>query len=78
MKLYKHQSDVLEKSKNYNRVAYYYDMGLGKTYIGSEKMRMLGDNINLLVCQKSKVKDWLEHFKTYYPNYTIKDLTKED
>ena len=52
------------------------DMGLGKTYIGSEKMRMLDDNVNLLVCQKSKVKDWLEHFKTYYPNYTIKDLTK--
>ena len=38
-------------------------------------MRILGDRVNLLVCQKSKVKDWLEHFKTYYPEYTIVDLT---
>ena len=52
------------------------DMGLGKTFIGSEKMRQLNHRVNLLVCQKSKVKDWLEHFKTYYSEYTIKDLTK--
>ena len=39
-------------------------------------MRQLDHRVNLLVCQKSKVKDWLEHFKTYYPEYTIKDLTK--
>lgn len=52
------------------------DMGLGKTFIGSEKMRQLDHRVNLLVCQKSKVKDWLEHFKTYYSEYTIKDLTK--
>lgn len=37
---------------------------------------MLNHRVNLLVCQKSKVKDWLEHFKTYYSEYTIKDLTK--
>ena len=76
MNLYPHQKDVLDKSTIFNRVAYYYDMGLGKTFIGSEKMRILDNNVNLLVCQKSKVKDWLEHFKTYYPDYTIKDLTK--
>ena len=52
------------------------DMGLGKTFIGSEKMRQLDHRVNLLVCQKSKVKDWLEHFKTYYSEYTVKDLTK--
>lgn len=39
-------------------------------------MRQLDHRVNLLVCQKSKVKDWLEHFKTYYSEYTIKDLTK--
>jgi len=76
MKLYPHQERLLEETKSFNRVAYYADMGLGKTYIGSEKMRILGDRINLLVCQKSKVKDWLEHFKIYYSEYTIKDLTK--
>lgn len=76
MNLYPHQKDALEKSTMFNRVAYYYDMGLGKTFIGSEKMRQLDHRVNLLVCQKSKVKDWLEHFKTYYSEYTIKDLTK--
>lgn len=76
MNLYPHQKEVLEMSKNFNRVAYYYDMGCGKTFIGSEKMHELGNRVNLLVCQKSKIKDWLEHFKTYYPQYTIKDLTK--
>lgn len=76
MKLYPHQKEVLEMSKSFNRVAYYYDMGCGKTFIGSEKMHELGNRVNLLVCQKSKIKDWLEHFKMYYSQYTIKDLTK--
>lgn len=76
MQLYEHQKEVLNNSNQFNRVAYYYDMGLGKTFIGSEKMHKLGNRINLLVCQKSKVQDWLEHFKTYYSDYNIKDLTK--
>lgn len=29
LKLMEHQSEVLEESKNLNKVAYYYDMGLG-------------------------------------------------
>lgn len=31
--------------------------------------------MNLLVCQKSKVNDWLDHFETYY-DYEVHDLTK--
>ena len=77
MQLYEHQKEVLNNSKQFNHVAYYYDMGLGKTFIGSEKMKQLDNRVNLLVCQKSKVQDWLEHFKTYYSEYTIKDLTKD-
>lgn len=77
MQLYEHQKEVLSNSKQFNRVAYYYDMGLGKTFIGSEKMKQLDNRVNLLVCQKSKVQDWLEHFKTYYSEYTTKDLTKD-
>lgn len=41
-------------------------MGLGKTYVGSEKMKQLNAPYNLLICQKSKIKDWADHFKTYY------------
>ena len=39
-------------------------------------MRLYGNSVNLLVCQKSKIEDWIEHFVTYYPQYNIKDLTK--
>lgn len=46
-------------------------MGLGKTFVGSEKLKKLNTNINLVICQKSKLTDWYEHFKTYYPNYNI-------
>ncbi|NFB58011.1 DEAD/DEAH box helicase [Clostridium botulinum] len=44
-------------------------MGLGKTFVGSEKLKELNSNINLVICQKSKLDDWYEHFKTYYPEY---------
>ncbi len=49
-----------------NRTAYYLDMGLGKTFTGSEKLKQLNAPHNLLICQKSKIKDWAEHFQNYY------------
>lgn len=42
------------------------DQGLGKTFTGAEKMKRLGATVNLIVCQKSKIDDWVEHFKTNY------------
>ena len=76
IKLYTHQIEALEKTKNRNRVAYYLDMGLGKTFVGSEKMKQLNEKVNLLICQKSKIDDWITHFNKYYPEYQIIDLTK--
>lgn len=74
MKLYEHQVKALEDTSTKNRVAYYLDMGLGKTFVGSEKMARLGAPVNLVICQKSKINDWLEHFNKYY-EYIIFDLT---
>lgn len=51
-------------------------MGLGKTFIGSEKMKNLNTKINLVVCQKSKINDWYSHFKQYY-SYMLLNLTKK-
>lgn len=34
-------------------------------------MKELNTNHNLIICQKSKIDDWVEHMKTYYPNYNI-------
>lgn len=74
--LYPHQTRALEQTKDQNRVAYWLDMGLGKTFVGSEKMKELGARINLIVCQKSKVQDWVDHFREFYQFY-IYDLTKK-
>ena len=51
-----------------NRVAYYLDMGLGKTFLGAEKAVRMGSRVNLIVCQKSKVQDWFDHFVDNYSN----------
>lgn len=79
IKLYKHQNEALDQTKELNRVAYYLDMGLGKTFVGSEKMMRLGAKINLVICQKSKIDDWVEHFRDHYElseNMQIYDCTK--
>lgn len=62
IKLYPHQQQELEATAGKNKVAYYHDMGLGKTFTGAEKMLQLHAKVNLVVCQKSKVDDWMEHF----------------
>lgn len=74
-KLFEHQKDALAATEDFRRVAYYHDMGLGKTYTGAEKMHQLGGRVNLVICQKSKIDDWLEHFRQNYGNYYISDLT---
>ena len=78
MELYPHQKRALEATSKRNHVAYYLDMGLGKTFVGSEKMRELNADVNLVVCQKSKIQDWIEHFKMYYPQYIALNLTSKN
>ncbi|MGJ0165312.1 SNF2-related protein [Staphylococcus hominis] len=65
-KLYKHQEKALDQTENFNKVAYYLDMGLGKTFIGSEKLWELNAPYNLVICQKSKIDDWYTHLTDYY------------
>ena len=65
IKLYPHQEQSLLQTQNKNRVAYYLDMGLGKTFLASEKARELNKSV-LVVCQKSKIRDWQEHFQKHY------------
>lgn len=81
MKFYRHQEQSLEETREFNRVAYYLDMGLGKTYVGAEKMVRLNSSVNLLICQKSKIQDWVEHFKTHYYEFPyciqVFDLTNK-
>lgn len=73
MQLFPHQQKALDETQHFNRVAYYLDMGLGKTFVGSEKANSFPERI-VLVCQKSKIDDWIGHFQQYYP-LTVFDLT---
>ena len=76
MKLYPHQVDGLKQTEGHSNCALYWDMGLGKTFGGSEKMLTYGNRVNLVICQKSKVNDWVEHFiKHYSAAVRIYDLT---
>lgn len=73
--LFPHQQQAINETKGKNKVAYYLDMGLGKTFVGSEKMIDLETNLNMLVCQKTKIDDWVEHFESYYSNFQVLDCT---
>lgn len=77
MKLFNYQKEILEKTKDRNKVAYWLDMGLGKTFVGSEKLIQLNEKINLVVCQKSKINDWYCHFADNYKVFLF-NLTNPD
>ena len=80
MNLFPHQQKALDLTAAHNRCAYYLDMGLGKTFVGSEKALELNSRINLVVCQHSKIQDWLDHMVLNYAMnhcWIIYDLTKK-
>ena len=79
IKLYPHQQEALDQTEGYQNIAVYHDMGLGKTFTGSEMMKRFDCTVNLIVCQKSKVEDWVNHFRmnySYIPEFTY-DLTSK-
>ena len=79
MKLYPHQVEGLKQTEGHRNCALYWDMGLGKTFGGSEKMVEYNNHMNLIVCQKSKIGDWVEHLQQQYGlKFTVFDLTKKN
>lgn len=40
-------------------------------------MRLFGNRVNLIICQKSKVNDWVNHFTEYYPQVAVFNLTNK-
>lgn len=55
---------LLNDTDENDNAAYYVDMGLGKTFVASERAMKIGLPV-LVVCQKSKIDDWKEHLKQY-------------
>lgn len=76
-KLYDHQKRALKETEGFTRCAYYIDMGGGKTFIGSEKAASMGKKVILVICQKSKVQDWVDHFREHYPEWKTYDATSK-
>ena len=78
MKLLPFQQKGLAETDRFNRCAYYWEMGTGKTFVGAEKLKRLGARKNLVICQKSKIEDWVNHFKEHYGLFfDVLDLTKK-
>lgn len=78
IKFYPFQTKGLAETADLTHVAYYWDMGTGKTFVGAEKMHRLGMRTNLIVCQKSKIGDWLAHISKYYEDMSVYDLTAKN
>lgn len=68
IKLHPHQERAIKQANNRERVAYYLDMGLGKTFVASEQAKLYQNDVILVICQNSKVSDWSEHFEQFYDN----------
>lgn len=76
MELYEHQKRVLQDTLLYNKVAYYLDMGLGKTFTGSVKATSFNKPI-LIICPKPLISQWIEHFKDVHDNYCTYNLSNK-
>lgn len=75
IKLLPHQIEILNSTAKHKRVGYFLGMSCGKTFISSEKANSLNVDI-LIVCPKSIILMWTDHFEKYYPKYARFDLTK--
>lgn len=76
MKLYKYQSDILNKLKPYNKVALYMEAGTGKTATSSHKAVAYNVPI-MVVAPKAVCSQWIEHFKLVHSEWLCYDLTKK-
>lgn len=76
MQLFDYQRSALDRLHGKKRVAFYHDMGLGKTFTGAQKLLDETNAHSLVVCQKSKVTDWVDHFNENTPVAAFDASTK--
>ena len=74
--LYPYQIDVLASLYNNNSAGIFYDMGLGKTVIGSIKATSYKIPI-LIISPKSVCPQWLKHFEEWHKEYKRYNLTNK-
>ena len=77
MQPYDFQKKILKDLEPFNRCAIYADMGLGKTLMGSLKAQQLDAPVTLVICQKSKIQDWMDHFEENHPEVFAISLRRD-
>lgn len=75
MELYDYQQKIIDDTACTNKVAYYLEMGCGKTLVGSTKACSMGVK-TLVVAPKSTIQQWIEHYKEQHSNWYTYDLSK--
>lgn len=62
--------------------ALFWKMGRGKTYGGLDRAEQYGSQKILIVCQKSKIEDWIEAVRDFYgeeePIYNLRNKTAQN
>ena len=79
MELYGFQKEILKRTENEDRCAYFVGMGLGKTLLSSEHVSSIAlpDEDIIVICQLSKVRDWVDHWRRNY-HRPVCDYTRRD
>lgn len=79
MEPYGFQKEILKRTENEGRCAYFVGMGLGKTLLSSEHVSSIAppDEDIIVICQLSKVRDWVEHWRRNYSR-PVCDYTRKD
>lgn len=72
--LFQHQQQALDETEGKTGWPITLIWALGNL-CWFRKMMKLNKRINLVVCQCSKVQDWIEHFQDHYTRNCVFDLT---
>lgn len=67
---YPFQRKLIDSLSGLPRCALYLDMGLGKTFISTEIAKR-NNNAIVVICQKSKINDWVNHLKSETDKHVI-------
>lgn len=79
MRLYGFQQRILNSIEGRTRCALFCEMGLGKTIMSTEHVLSIAkdDEDIIVICQKSKVRDWVIHWREHYSR-PVCDYTRID
>lgn len=79
IRLYQFQKEILSKVEGRTRCALFCEMGTGKTLMSTEHVLSIAksDEDIIVICQKSKVRDWVMHWREHYGR-PVCDYTRID